>query len=54
MVIDMNDHGLHTLARLRAFLDGAVAVDFSVAAEVFNQRDRNRDRLDFFSLHKSE
>jgi hypothetical protein len=26
MVIDMNDEPLHTVARLRAFLDGTVAV----------------------------
>ena len=32
MVIDMNDEQLHTLAELRAFLDGTVAVDFAVAA----------------------
>jgi transposase InsO family protein len=31
MVIDMNDEQLHTLAELRAFLDGTVAVDFAVA-----------------------
>jgi len=33
MVIDMNDEQLHTLAQLRAFLDGTAAVDFAVAAE---------------------
>jgi hypothetical protein len=32
MVIDMNDEQLHTLAQLRAFLDGTAAVDFAVAA----------------------
>jgi hypothetical protein len=32
LVIDMNDKALRTLAQLRAFLDGAVAVSFSVAA----------------------
>lgn len=32
MVIDMNDKKLHTLAQLRAFLEGTVAVSFSVAA----------------------
>ena len=32
MVIDMNDEQLHTVARLRAFLDGTVAVNFAVAA----------------------
>jgi len=31
MVIDMNDKQLATLAQLRAFLDGTVAVDFAVA-----------------------
>lgn len=38
MVIDMNDEQLHTVARLRAFLDGTVAVNFAVAAS---------DRYDF-------
>ncbi len=38
MVIDMNDEQLHTRARLRAFLDGTVAVNFAVAAS---------DRYDF-------
>src|ERR1035437_1398848 len=33
MVIDMNDNQLHTLAQIQAFLDGTVAVEFSVAAE---------------------
>jgi len=33
MVIDMNDQQLLTLAQLQAFLNGTVAVDFSVAAE---------------------
>jgi transposase InsO family protein len=33
MVIDMNDKQLFTLAQLQAFLNGTVAVDFSVAAE---------------------
>lgn len=33
MVIDMNDEQLHTLAQIRAFVDGTVAVDFAVAAE---------------------
>ena len=32
MVIDMNDEQLHTLADLQAFLDGTVALDFTVAA----------------------
>ena len=32
MVIDMNDKQLLTLAQLQAFLNGTVAVDFSVAA----------------------
>jgi transposase InsO family protein len=40
MVINMNDKQLHTLAQLQAFLDGTVAVDFSVAAE---------ERYDFIS-----
>ena len=30
MVIDMNDAKLHTLDELRAFLNGTVAVGFSV------------------------
>jgi transposase InsO family protein len=33
MVIDMNDEQLHTLAQIRAFLDGTVALDFAVAAQ---------------------
>jgi len=33
MVIDMNDAQLHTLDQLRAFLDGTVAVGFSVIAD---------------------
>lgn len=32
MVIQMNDRQLQTLAQLQAFLDGTLAVDFSVAA----------------------
>jgi len=33
MVINMNDEQMHTLAQLRAFLDGTTAVDFAVAAD---------------------
>ena len=33
MVIDMNDEQLHTLTQMQAFLDGTVAVEFSVAIE---------------------
>jgi hypothetical protein len=33
MVIDMNDKQLLTLAQLQSFLNGTVAVNFSVAAE---------------------
>jgi len=33
MVIDMNDEQLHTLADLQAFLDGTVALDFTVGAD---------------------
>ena len=33
MVIDMNDEQLHTLAQLKAFLEGTLAVDFAVAAD---------------------
>jgi transposase InsO family protein len=33
MVIDMNDEQLHTLAQIRAFVDGTVAVEFAVARE---------------------
>ena len=33
MVIDMNDKQLLTLAQLRAFVDGTVAVDFAVTSE---------------------
>jgi len=35
MVIDMNDAQLHTLDQLRAFLDGTVAVGFSVTVNLF-------------------
>ena len=31
MVIDLHDEQLHTVARLRAFLDGTVAANFPVA-----------------------
>ena len=37
MVIDMNDKQLHTVARLRAFLDGTVAVNFSVESKPHDQ-----------------
>ena len=40
MVIDMNDAQLHTLDQLRAFLNGTVAVGFSVRAN---------ERYDFIS-----
>ena len=33
MVIDMNDKQLNTLAQLRAFLEGTIAVDFAVVAD---------------------
>lgn len=33
MVIDMNDEQLHTLAQLKAFLEGTLTVDFAVAAD---------------------
>ena len=33
MAINMNDKQLLTLAQLQAFLDGTIAVDFSVATE---------------------
>ncbi|MBI3375486.1 MAG: transposase family protein [Betaproteobacteria bacterium] len=33
MVIDMNDEQVHTLAQMQAFLDGIVAIEFSVAVE---------------------
>jgi len=33
MVIDMNDEQLRTLAQMQAFLDGTVALEFSVAVE---------------------
>ena len=33
MVIDMNDEQLHTLAQLKAFLEGTLAVDFAVATD---------------------
>src|ERR1035437_11102754 len=33
MVIDMNDEQLHTLADLQDFLNGTVAMDFTVAAD---------------------
>ena len=33
MVIDMNDEKLRTMADLQGFLDGTVAMDFTVAEE---------------------
>ena len=33
MVIDMNDEQMSTLAQLRAFVEGTVAIDFTVAAD---------------------
>ena len=33
MVIDMNDEQLSTLAQLRAFVEGTVTMDFTVAAD---------------------
>jgi len=33
MVINMNHEQLHTLAQMQAFLDGTVAVEFSLALE---------------------
>jgi hypothetical protein len=36
MVIDMNDAQLHTLADLKAFLDGTVALDFTVVADEYS------------------
>jgi hypothetical protein len=33
MVIDMNNEQLPTLAQLQAFLEGTMALDFSVAPE---------------------
>ena len=39
MVIDLNDAQLHTLDQLRAFLQGAVALGFSVAVNEGGVRD---------------
>ena len=55
MVIDMNDNGLHTLARLRAFLDGTVAVSFSVATnECYDFIARTVRRFGYARLKRAD
>ena len=55
MVIDMNDEQLHTVARLRAFLDGTVAVNFSVApGERYDFIARTVRRLGYARLKRPD
>ena len=55
MVIDMKDDGLHTLARLRAFLDGTVAVSFSVATnECYDFIARTVRRFGYARLKRAD
>src|ERR1700694_1008988 len=55
MVIDMNDKQLHTLAQLQAFLDGTVAIDFSVVAEErYDFISRTVRRFGYTSLKRSD
>jgi transposase InsO family protein len=55
MVIDMNDEQLHTVARLRAFLDGTVAVNFAVAAnERYDFVARTVRRLGYVRLSRAD
>jgi hypothetical protein len=42
MVIEMNDEQLRTLADLQGFLDGTVAMDFTVVEEAAYSDDRDR------------
>ena len=55
MVIDMNDAQLHTLDQLRAFLNGTVAVGFSVSAnERYGFIARIVHRFDYARLHRAD
>ena len=55
VVIDMNDEQLHTVARLRAFLDGTVAVNFSVApGERYDFIARTVRRLGYARLKRPD
>lgn len=55
MVIDMNDKQLHTLAQIRAFLDGTVALDFAVAAqERYGFIARTLRRFGYARLRRAE
>ena len=55
MVIDMNDAQLHTLDQLRAFLEGTMAVDFSVAAnERYDFITRTLCRFGYARLRRAE
>ena len=55
MVIDMNDAQLHTLDRLRAFLEGTLAVDFSVAAnERYDFITRTLRRFGYARLRRAD
>ena len=55
MVIDMNDEQLHTVARLRAFPDGTVAVNFSVAAnERYDFIGRSVRRFGYARLNRAD
>ena len=55
MVIDMNDAQLHTLDRLRAFLEGTMAVDFSVAAnERYDFITRTLRRFGYAQLRRAD
>ena len=55
MVIDMNDAQLHTLDQLRAFLNGTVAVGFSVSAnERYDFIARIVRRFDYARLRRAD
>jgi transposase InsO family protein len=55
MVIDMNDVQLHTLDQLRAFLNGTVAVGFSVCAnERYDFITRIVHRFDYARLRRAD
>ncbi len=55
MVIDVNDEQLHTLAQMRAFLDGTVALEFAVAVqERYGFIARTVRRLGYARLKRAE
>ena len=55
MVIDMNDAQLHTLDQLRAFLNGTVAVGFSVDTnERYDFITRIVHRLGYARLRRAD